>query len=97
MVKNITMGTVWTMLVGTAMAVVYMFNTFAKASDVKDSFDKIDYRMIKSDIREIREDLRGDDLSAEIRTIYETDLEDLINELCLIQPLDRECNDGFPE
>ena len=40
---DINMGTIWTMMVGLVMAVMYMFNTFATASELKELATDIHY------------------------------------------------------
>lgn len=95
---NVNISTIWTMLAGTVLAVVYMFNTFATAAEVSEGFrlinirfDKTSYRLIKSSLRDLRKELRDSTLSNEARNFYELDIEELIDDLCLIQPEDREC------
>ncbi len=77
-------------MAGTVMAVMYMFTTFASAADVKevkDQIQNVEVRLIKADIRDVRYQLRrdpdNDDLIEE--------LEELIDDLCLLKPDDREC------
>jgi len=88
--EKLSFSSLWTALAGTVLAVVYMFTTFASASDVKEvkeQISTIEVRLIKSDIRELREYLRGNpnDRRAQI------DLEELIDDLCTLAPKDREC------
>jgi len=33
--EHVNIGSIWTMIVGTALGIVYMFNTFATAADVE--------------------------------------------------------------
>jgi len=82
------------MLVGTVMAVAYMFTTFATASDLEDLGDEIgmlDARMIKSQIRDIRSELRHNDVDSVTEDFLLEDLEELIDDLCIIIPDDRNC------
>lgn len=80
----------WTVLAGTAVAVVYMFSTFASAADVKEVKDQItviEVRLIKADIRELRAWIRehpNDDRAKD-------ELEEMIDDLCTLAPKDREC------
>ena len=83
MKDTINMATIWTMLVGTVSAVVYMFSNFASAADV----ERIEVRLLKADIREIRELLKDDPDDKRL----EEDLEMTLDELCYIKPDDREC------
>ncbi len=77
------LASVWTALTGTAVAVAYMFTTFASASDV----ERIEVRLLKADLREVRRELR--DFPDDQR--LQDALEELIDELCTIKPDDREC------
>ena len=78
--------TVWTMLTGTVAAVVYMFSSFASASDV----ERIEIRLIKADIREMRRELMTVTDEAYKAALMDA-IEASIDELCMIQPDDREC------
>ena len=80
---NINIGSIWAMLSGTVLAVVYLFTTFASAADV----ERIEYQILKQSIRSIRSELtrRPDDPD------LIADLRDAIDALCLIVPTDREC------
>jgi len=49
-IESINMGTLWTMLTGTALAVVYMFTHFASASDVKDFKEVVNQRLDVVDV-----------------------------------------------
>lgn len=80
---NVTLATVWAAITGTFTAVVYMFTTFASAADV----ERIEVRLVKADIREVRRELRNYPDDARLRD----ELEELIDELCTIKPDDREC------
>lgn len=77
------LASIWAALTGTAVGVVYMFNTFATASDV----ERIEVRLVKADIREVRAELREypDDER------LQEELEELIDDLCTMKPDDREC------
>lgn len=77
------MKTVWTMLTGTVMAMVYIFTTFASASDV----ERIEVRLLKQDIREIRRELREYPNDQRLQDA----LAEAIDELCTVRPEDREC------
>ena len=90
---DINMSTIWTMLAGTAVAIVYMFNTFAKASDL----DNLSYLVIKSQIRDVRMLIREEGLDDVSKKFLTEDLLDLIDRLCRIEPEDRECKRGDPE
>ena len=84
---DINMGTIWTMLVGTAMAIIYMFTTFATAADLQ----QLDARIIKADIRQVRKLLREEEDDT-IKDFYREDLRELIDDLCDITPEHRYCD-----
>ena len=88
--KNIGFSSLWTALAGTAFAVAYMFANFASASDVaevKDQIISVELRLIKSDIREIRKELRN---ALDDQRLLD-ELEEVIDDLCLLKSDDREC------
>ena len=83
---NIQLKTVWTMLTSTVLAVIYMFSTFASAADV----ERIEVRLLKADIREMRRELiTAQDPAYESR--LREDIAEAIAELCELRPQDREC------
>ena len=75
------------MIGATAAGVVWIFTTFASASDVK----RIEYRLLKQEIREIRRELKSLHESDPVRKYLEEDLQQAIDDLCMIAPEDREC------
>jgi uncharacterized membrane protein len=74
------------LITATAGAVVYMFTTFASAADV----ERIEARLIKQELRELRAELAEAVDSAYREAIME-DIEEAIDDLCMIKPDDREC------
>ena len=74
------------MITSTVVAVAYMFTNFVSASD----FNELNHTFIKSEIREIRKELR-EETDPNIREYLEEDLEELIDYLCRVSPEDREC------
>lgn len=87
---KIGFSSLWAVMTGTVMAMVYIFTTFASAEDVaevKQLVNNIEVRLIKSDIRELRKQIRDDPDDDELRD----ELEELIDDLCLMVPEDREC------
>ena len=81
------MGTIWTMITGTVLAVLYMFSTFVSASDfesyiIEDFYDK--YYAYEDELR-IEED--PDD----IRKI-ERNMARLKAKICAIEPEWEECD-----
>ena len=88
--EKLGFNSLWTALAGTAVAVVYMFTTFASAADVKevkDQISSIEVRLIKADIRELRVWIRDHPTDARAKD----DLAELIDDLCTLAPRDREC------
>ena len=83
---NINIGLIWTMVTGTAAAVVYAFTTFVTVSD----FNELNYTIIKREIREIRKELSIES-DPDMVEYLEEDLDELIDRLCRIAPKDREC------
>lgn len=74
------------LIAATGSAVIWMFSTFASASDV----ERIEVRLIKQEIRELRRELR-DAVDEDYRRAIERDIEEAIDDLCTIKPDDREC------
>ena len=84
---DMNLGILWAAIAGTAAVIMFMFNTFAKAEDVKE----LSYYIIKGEIREIRAALNAEEDEI-IKGFLAADLQELVDKLCLIQPFDRECN-----
>ena len=70
----------------TASAVIWMFTTFASASDL----ERIEVRLIKQELRDLRAELRNA-TDPSHRQSLERDIEEAIDDLCTIKPDDREC------
>ena len=85
---KINLALLWTALVGTMTGSLWVWNNIAWASDI----EKIEVRLIKQDIREIRREISmlGEDEAT--LEYLEEELEILIDELCAIAPEDRECS-----
>lgn len=83
---NLNFASVWTALVGTAVAMLWLFQNMAWAVDIA----RIEARLIRQDIRDLREELRHatDD---QHRRHLEESLQEAIDELCEVVPEDREC------
>lgn len=84
---KINLALLWTVLTATLGSSLWIFNNIAWASDI----ERIEIRLIKQDIREIRKEmvLLTED-EATLRYLEE-ELEKLIDELCQVSPEDREC------
>ena len=67
-------------------ACVYMFSTFASAADV----ERIEVRLLKADIREMRREL-SHATDAAYREALREDIAEAIAELCELRPSDKEC------
>ena len=76
----------WGIVSGTALLCLWLFTNIAWASDV----ERIEARMIKQDLRELRKDLVAAQTEEGKRLLRE-DIEDAIDALCRIEPEDREC------
>ena len=78
---------VWTGVVSTATACLWLFTNIAWAEDV----DRIEARLIKQELRQLRDALRHATDPAHIEDIKE-DIREAIDDLCDVKPNDRECN-----
>lgn len=88
--EKLGFNSLWTAMSGTVLVVVYMFTTFASASDVKEVKDQIsavEVRLIKADIRDLRSYLAA---NPNDRRAQE-DLDEMVDDLCSLVPNDREC------
>lgn len=74
------------LITATAAACVWMFTTFASAADV----ERIEVRLIKQELRDLRNELRHATDPDHIQSI-QRDIEEAIDDLCTIKPDDREC------
>ena len=82
----INLALLWTAVAGSASGMVYVTTTFAASEDVH----RIEVRLIKRDLRELRHDLVEATDPAHIEDIEE-EIEELIDDLCMVAPDDREC------
>lgn len=83
---DINIASIWTALVATGGAMLWLFQNIAWSADI----ERIEIRLIKQDLRELRQELeRETDDSARRR--LEEYIEELIDDLCTIKPEDREC------
>ena len=83
---NINLGLLWTVVVATLSGSLYLFNNIAWSSDV----DRIEVRLIKRDLRDLREELEHE-VDPEDREDLQRDIEELLDDLCDLNPEDREC------
>ena len=81
---DFNIASIWAALVTTGTAMLWLFTNIAWASDL----ERIEVRLLKQDIREIRRELREFPHDERLKD----ELEELIDELCLIKPEDRECS-----
>jgi len=84
---NINIASIWSALVATGMAMLWLFTNIAWAADI----ERLEARMIKQQLREVRSELRHEDDEQTKREILE-EIEELIDDLCEVKPDDRECN-----
>lgn len=87
---KINLALLWTVLTATLGSSLWIFNNIAWASDI----EKIEIRLIKQDIREIRREIASyseDEATLHVKYLME-ELEVLIDELCAVAPEDRECS-----
>ena len=84
---NINIASIWSALVATGMAMLWLFTNIAWATDI----ERLEARMIKQQLREVRSELRHEDDEQIKREILD-EIEELIDDLCEVKPDDRECN-----
>lgn len=89
---DINMSTIWTMLVGTVMAVVYMFTTFATASDLQELATDIyydQYYELRDRIRDLEDEEEVDE-----QYLRETErrLERIRSKICAEEPEWERCD-----
>lgn len=84
---NLNIASIWTALVATGTAMLWLFNNIAWASDIT----RIEVRLIKQDIREIRREISTLGPDEATLAYLQQELEELIDELCAVAPEDREC------
>ena len=93
---DVGLSTIWTMLAGTVLAVVYMFNTFATASDLQELAVDIYY----DQYYELRDRIRDLEDEEEIDEQYlrevERRLERVKAKICYAEPEWERC-DGASE
>ena len=83
---KIQLMSIWAIMAATASGMIYVTTNFASAADV----ERIEYRLIKQELRELRRELASEE-DPEWKERIEADIEEVIDDLCLIAPTDREC------
>ena len=81
---NINIGSIWTMLVATAIAITYMFNTFVTAGefeqyvveDYYENYYRLEDRLAKAERQEDEERVRE----------YQRSMERLVAKICKVDP-----------
>ena len=86
MITNLNLTALWGVVTSTALGVLWMFSTFASASEVQE----IKYVLLKQEIRELRKDVEAIP-DGRAKEILSEDLQVAIDALCRIAPQDREC------
>mgnify|MGYP001826581463 CR=1 FL=1 len=84
---KLNLALLWTVLTATLGSSLWIFNNIAWASDIT----KIEVRLIKQDIREIRREIAAETEDEATLSYLQEELEELIDELCTVAPEDREC------
>ena len=82
----VNLGLLWTAVVASASGMVYVTTNFASAADV----ERIEYRLIKQELRDLRRELDAED-NEEVKERIREDIQEVIDDLCMIAPDDREC------
>lgn len=93
---DINMGTIWTMLAGTVMAVIYMFNTFATASDLQELAIDLYYDSYYELYDRIQDHANDEDTDEAYIRELERRLERIRSKICLEEPEWERCS-GNPE
>jgi len=83
---KINIITLWGVVVGTLTASLWVFTNIAWAADV----ERIEIRLIKRDLREMRHELEHEHDDDDRRRL-EQFIQEAIDDLCEINPDDREC------
>ena len=83
---KINLALLWGAVLSTMSGSLWVFNNIAWASDV----ENIEVRLIKRELRELRYELQREH-DPELVHMIEEAIEELIDELCIIRPEDREC------
>ena len=86
MKENLNLVALWGVVTSTALGVLWMFSTFASASEVSD----IKYMLLKQEIRDLRQAITSEQ-DPRLRGYLSEDLQKTIDALCRIAPDDREC------
>lgn len=84
---SLNLSLLWSAITGTVVAMLWITTNFASASDL----ERIEYTLLKQEIRAIRKELINTDIADKVREYLEDDLQDAIDALCRIEPEDREC------
>ena len=83
---DLNVASIWTALVATGSAMLWLMTNIAWSADV----DRIEARLIKRDLRELRHELEHEH-DDEDRRKLEDEIEELLDDLCVLVPDDREC------
>ena len=83
---KINIMTLWGVVLATLSGSLWIFTNIAWAADV----DRIEVRLIKRDLRELRQELAREHDEAYKRTLEQA-IEEALDDLCDIKPDDREC------
>ena len=85
--SRINIMSLWSVVTISLGASLWVFTNIAWAADI----ERIESRLIKADLRELRRDL-DEAQSEETKDRIRNDIEDALDDLCNIKPDDRECN-----
>lgn len=93
--ETINIGSIWTMLTGSVLAVVYMFNTFATAADVEQKIGKLELSISYGQFYDRLDDRDEavDEGNAELADEYERQMERLKAKICNEEPEWERCPD----
>ena len=86
MSTKLSIATIITLTVSALTGSLWLFENIAWASDI----DRIEVRLIKRDLRDLRRELENEH-DPEDRYRLEQYIQELLDDLCRIDPGDREC------
>lgn len=88
MLDKINLGTLWTMLAGTVLAVLYMFNTFAKATEVDQKMSEITLQIAYGQYYDRLDDFDDavDEGREELAQEYARQMERIRAKICKLDP-----------
>ena len=85
--SKVNLMSLWSVMILTLSGSLWLFTNIAWSADV----DRIEVRLIKKDLRDLRRELEIETNPALVNRLME-DIQEAIDALCNIKPDDRECH-----